>query len=152
MIHVLRQTIVEAKQSWTNDALCGVSSDAQLWTATKWQHGQWLNNIPPLLTTAGTLTMDHTEIQMVLSDHFFPTIPKPIPPSHPDDPPPQAPHDFEPILPEEVSRNLVKTSNKSAPGPSGIGYKLLKWCHLANPSHVTHRLCVFVRTATSTYG
>src|SRR4029077_10246976 len=32
---------------------------------------------------------------------------------------------------------LAGTSNKSAPGPTGIGYKLLKWCHSAAPLRLT---------------
>jgi len=36
-----------------------------------------------------------------------------------------------------VDHNIACTSNKSAPGPSGITYKLLKWCHAANPLRLT---------------
>ena len=38
---------------------------------------------------------------------------------------------------EEISLHLAGTSNKSAPGPTGIGYKLLKWCHAAEPLRLT---------------
>jgi len=79
----------------------------------------------------------HTDLRQVLSARFFPTVPKPIPASHPDDPAPHPVRPFAPITDEEVSRNLAKTSNASAPGPTGIGYKLLKWCHVANPDRLT---------------
>ena len=39
---------------------------------------------------------------------------------------------------EDVSKALADTSNKSAPGPLGIGYKLLKWAHAASPSRLPH--------------
>jgi len=92
--------------------------------------------IPPVLKVDGTLAISTTNIHAVFSDCFFPTVPKPIPPSHPDDPAPQAPRSFPPITPDEVSHALSNTSNRSAPGPSGIGYKLLKWTHAANPEHL----------------
>ena len=44
---------------------------------------------------------------------------------------------FTPITEEEISINLSTSSNKSAPGPSSITYKLLKWGHAANPSRLT---------------
>jgi len=38
-----------------------------------------------------------------------------------------------PILAEKIQAALSTTSNKSAPGPSGIIYKLLKWAFVACP-------------------
>jgi retron-type reverse transcriptase len=38
---------------------------------------------------------------------------------------------------EEVTDALHKGSNTSAPGRSGIGYKLLKWAFKANPTYVS---------------
>jgi len=108
-----------------------------LWKATAWCHGCCANKIPPLLKLDGTLATSHTDLHQVLSDHFFPTISKPIPDSDPDDPAPLPLHDFAPITEEEVSRNLACTSNKSMPGPSGITYKLLKWYHSAAPTCLT---------------
>jgi len=99
-----------------------------------WHHGRRANKIPPLLKLNGSLATSHTDLCQVLSDRFFPIVPKPIPDSDPSDPAPLPPWDFTPILAEEVSRNLSCTSNKSAPGPTGITYKLLKWCHSASPS------------------
>jgi hypothetical protein len=36
-------------------------------------------------------------------------------------------------MPEEITHVLHTTSPTSAPGPSGITYKLLKWVHAAHP-------------------
>ena len=102
-----------------------------------WRHGRRNNKIPPLLKLDGTLATSHTDLCQVLSDWFFPIVPKPVPDSDPSDPSPLPPRDFAPISKEEVSRNLSCTSNKSAPGPTGITYKLLKWCHSASPSRLT---------------
>ena len=108
-----------------------------LWKATAWQHGRHANKIPPLLMPDGSLTASHTDIQTILSEWFFPTVPKPVAMSDPDDPTPLPARGFAPITNEKVAVNLAGTSNKSAPGPTGITYKLLKWCHTANPSCLT---------------
>ena len=55
-------------------------------------------------------------------------------PSQPDDPPPQPVREWPPIIDEEIKAALSGTSNGSAPGPSGINYKLLKWAFEASPS------------------
>ena len=108
-----------------------------LWKATAWRHGRCVNKIPPLLKPDGSLTSSYTDIRQVLSDRFFPTVPKPVPDSDPGDPPPLPPRHFECISDEEVAFSLASSSNKSAPSPTGITYKLLKWCHAASPSRLT---------------
>jgi Reverse transcriptase (RNA-dependent DNA polymerase) len=72
-----------------------------------------------------------------LRSHFFPPDPPPIDPSLPTDPLPLPPHPLPVITTAEVSAALTPTSNSSAPGPSGIGYKLLKWAFAASPTHFT---------------
>ena len=69
------------------------------------------------------------------ASRFFPPDPTPIPTHHPDDPEPTLTHDLIAITAHEISAALRPTSNKSAPGWSGISYKLLKWAFAAQPSH-----------------
>ena len=135
-LKVLRRTISEAKQGWSNDYLTDAPAD-NLWKATAWRHGRRANRIPPLLKLDGSLATSHTDLRAVLSSRFFPTVPKPVPASDPSDLAPLLPRPFAPISEEEVSHHLATTSNKSAPGPTGITYKLLKWCHSTSPSHLT---------------
>ena len=45
-------------------------------------------------------------------------------------------HPFYTITKDEVKHALSGTSNKSAPGPSGIGYKLVKWAFAAHPEFI----------------
>jgi len=135
-IKALRQTIAEAKRGWTNDNFTTVTRDT-LWKATAWRHGRQANKIPPLLKLGGTLATSHTDLRQVLSNRFFPTVPKPVPDSDPSDPQPRPMRKLALISDKEVTCNLSHTSNKSAPGPSGITYKLLKWCHAAAPSCLT---------------
>ena len=132
----LRHTITEAKRAWSNDSLIGATADT-LWKATAWRHGRRANQIPPLLKLDGSLATLHSDLRMVLSSWFFPVVPKPIPASDPSDPAPLPTCSFAPITKEKVSRHLATTSNKSAPGPTGIMYKLLKWCHASSPSCLT---------------
>jgi len=68
-----------------------------------------------------------TELNNTLLQHFFP--PRPSPP-----PPLVLPafKDVPPVLPGEVSSALRKSSNTSAPGPSGIPYSIWKQVHKAN--------------------
>ena len=133
----LRKAVQESKRAWSNDELHLTSPD-KLWRATAWRHGHHANHIPPILDIDGSLALHLSDICQVFSAHFFPMVPTPIPPSHEDDPIPVPPRPFEDITTEDVSKALADTSNKSAPGPSGIGYKLLKWGHAASPSCLPH--------------
>ena len=128
-------TIREAKRAWSSDFLDHTTSD-RLWTVTRWRHGRRVNHIPPLLKQDGSLATLTTDVHTVLVECFFPTVPLPIPPVHPDDPPIHSLWPFSDISEEEVTLNLAKTFNSSAPGPTSIGYKLLKWCHSTALSHL----------------
>jgi len=132
----LRAIVCEAKRAWSNDQFHLASPD-NVWKGTAWRHGRWANRIPPILKVDGSLATSTSDIRQVFSNRFFPQVPKPIPASHPDDPPATPPHPFSTITDEEVSTALADTSNKSALGPTGIGYKLLKWAHTANPERLT---------------
>jgi hypothetical protein len=50
-----------------------------------------------------------------------------------NDPAPLPTRPWTPINTEEIREALKDTSNKSAPGPSGINYKILKWVNDACP-------------------
>ena len=52
----------------------------------------------------------------------------------PGDPAPKRP--FYNVTKQEVEHALAGTSNKSAPGPSGIGYKLVKWAFASHPDFI----------------
>ena len=68
------------------------------------------------------------------ASRFFPPDPTPIPAHHDDDPEPTPLREFIPITTDEILTALKDTSNKSAPGWSGINYKLLKWAFAVQPS------------------
>jgi hypothetical protein len=56
------------------------------------------------------------------------------------------------VTKEEVRQALSTTSNKSAPGPSGITYKLLKWTFAANPDLIITTLNGALEQGTHPWG
>jgi hypothetical protein len=70
---------------------------------------------------------------------FFPSTPQAVPAHHPSDPPPSETHTWTPITPDKVTATL-RTAAHTAPGPSRVGYKLLKWAHAARPDYLPHLL------------
>jgi hypothetical protein len=67
---------------------------------------------------------------------FFKTTSSVVSATFPDDPPSHAPHPYDAVTESEIADALCPTSNKSAPGPSGYNYKLVKWAFAANPSRL----------------
>ena len=101
--------------------------------ATCWRHGRQATHIPPL-SINNTLSGDPQEMAQAFQSRFFTTAPSHIPVSQLDDPPPIPLRVLTPVLDDEVALALKGTSNASAPGLSGINYKVIKWAFCANPS------------------
>jgi hypothetical protein len=59
---------------------------------------------------------------------------------------------FQRVTEDEIRRALSTTSNKSAPGPSGITYKLLKWTFDANPGLIITTLNGALEHGTHPWG
>jgi len=81
----------------------------------------------------------------VFQAKFFPSSPKTVPPHHPLDAPPTELRFWTPITGEEVTAAL-RTAAHTAPGHSGVGYKLLKWAHQAHPDYLLHLLNLCLNT------
>src|SRR6266581_27614 len=129
--NALRATILAAKRQWTQDFLDCTDPD-NIWSAAKWAKGRRVSRIPPIMTESG-LSQTPSEMADAFSARFFSANRLPVLPSQPDDPDPLPPRPLVPISAEEIQAALSTTSNKSAPGPSGITYKLLKWAFEARP-------------------
>jgi hypothetical protein len=80
---------------------------------------------PPLQREDGTQADTPETKAQVFQAKFFPSAPQAVPTHHPSDPPPSETHTWTPITPNEVTAAL-RTAAHTAPGPSGVGYKLLK--------------------------
>ena len=131
----LRSTLIQAKRSWSQSFLS--SSDPQaLWKATRWRHGRRTSTLPTLSVPGSADDPDPEPHHQagILHAKFFSLAPTLVPLSQPDDPHPLPIRDLHDITEDEVNTALAGTSNSSAPGVSGIGYKLLKWAFSAYPS------------------
>ena len=78
------------------------------------------------------LSNDTTVMAEAFRQRFFKTAPL-IPTHYPDDTPAIPQREFAPITENEIAEALRPTSNTSAPGISGHGYKLVKWAWEAAP-------------------
>ena len=125
---VLRATIRHAKCDWLEKLITDPSTS--IWDMAKWRHGRRTPWIPPIDGSS-----DPEEISKALESHFF-HFPSPEKPTLtlPGNPAPKRP--FYPVTLQEIEHALRGTSNKSALGPSGIGYKLVKWAFAAHPEFI----------------
>jgi hypothetical protein len=86
----------------------------------------------------------------LLKDRFFPEKSNTVDIEHASryDPDPLPTRPWTPITSDEIIEALKGTNNKSAPGPSGINYKLIKWANTACPEVLTHIFNLSLSTGT----
>jgi hypothetical protein len=118
----LKRVVREAKCNWANDYI----TTANIWEVAAWRHGRRSSLIPALVGGDSKLVYDHEGMASLLSARFFAEEGVPIPTSFHDDPPPLPPRPFHAFSKDEIGPLLRATSNKSAPGSSGIDWSLLK--------------------------
>jgi Reverse transcriptase (RNA-dependent DNA polymerase) len=131
----LRKATVKAKREWANDIVSNAKNE-DLWRVAKWRHGRRVSFIPAILTNQG-LSSDEPAKAEAFRARFFNAQPPDVPVVFPDDPLPLAPRELAPITQDEVATALSGTSNKSAPGPSGQSYLLIKWAFSVHPARLT---------------
>ena len=124
------------RRAWANEFLHYTTTN-KLWEATRWRHGRRATRIPPLRRDDNSFAHEPTDISPMLTARFFPDVVQQVDRSHPDDPPPLPSREWPPFTSTEVSDALASTSNASAPGLSGINYKLLKWAFGCAPDRFT---------------
>jgi hypothetical protein len=127
----LRSAIRTAKKDWANGLLHNATPES-LWKATRWRHGRRQRNIPALSTDEG-LSSNKVNMATALQGRFFKDNPPPVERVFPEDPDPLPQRPFHEITDAEIAELLRATSNTSAPGKSGHGWKLVKWAWEACP-------------------
>jgi hypothetical protein len=129
----LHHTIKRAKRTWADALLNNVDSAAYMWRMAKVCKGRVNNIFPALRHDDGSLAEHPREKLDLLRAHFFPKNPINVLAEQPDDPPPRTTRKWAEVTLTEIAHALQSTTNASAPGPSRVGYKLLKWAHMARP-------------------
>ena len=147
---VFRSTVRSAKQSWAHQQLFETAKNDNIWHMARVRKGRPSQVLPPLKDTNGEIHSDTNMKATLLKDRFFPpkTNTVNIKQASLHDPPPLPPRPWIPITPEEIQTSLKDTSNKSAPGLSGINYKILKWAFEASPDVITHLFNLSLSTGT----
>ena len=125
---VLHATIRHAKRDWIEKLI--TDPHTTIWDMAKWRHGRRSPWIPPINGSSDT-----TEMGAAFEQRFF-HFPSPDKPTLtlPGQRSPKRP--FYKVTNDKVSNALKHTSNKSALGPSGINYKLVKWAFGAHPDFI----------------
>ena len=118
----LCKAVRKAKRSWAD----GIIRNGNLWEAAKWRHGRHVTKIPSV-QGRGDLVHAHNEMANIFQDRFFGAQPPAVQTDLADDQPTFLEHDLHPLSEEEVDLLLAQTNNSSAPGPSGQGWRLIKW-------------------------
>ena len=123
-LRVFKQGTRAARHSFYSEQVVA-AEPSTIWNWTKRGLGIRPTPVPSLRKADGTFTTSDAEKGESFHSAYFPPPPPlpsgglgPLPP-----PPPAAP----PILLSELRDALAGTSNLSAPGPSGVGYRALKW-------------------------
>jgi hypothetical protein len=134
------RVIRQAKHDWAHTQLHKAANTWNIWEMVAHRKGQCSNFFLALCKKDGTLTNDPTEKANIFQQKFFPDNRITIKPSQQDNLDPLPTRKWDQITKEEVAEALVDTSNKSAPGPSGTGYSLIKWVNKECPDLLT---CIY---------
>jgi ribonuclease HI len=126
-----RATARKAKRDWATNVITD-TPQKRIWGLTRWITGKRTTQTPPIRTSQGLATEPESQCR-AFADAFFPRQIPNVNCHQPDDPPACPPRAFQPITQQEIGKALADTSNTSVPGPSGIGYCIIKWAFGETP-------------------
>jgi hypothetical protein len=133
----LKLSITQAKHKWAHDQLHQAVDAQDIWTLTRVCKGRQANTVPPLCDNNSTLVDNPIHKAQIFQNWYFLENPQWVNLIQDDDPPSLPTQAWDPITPEEISTALKTASDFSMPGPSRIGYRILKWAHATSPHLLT---------------
>ncbi|KAG9225338.1 hypothetical protein CCMSSC00406_0006275 [Pleurotus cornucopiae] len=125
LVNRFHSKIRKAKASWANNIIEQATPD-NVWNIANWSAGKRASRIPPIKYNNQTAATSAEQGQAFCSV-FYPSDPPAVDVSQNSDPDPLPARAFHPFTSEELQNALRNTSNTSAPGPSNINYRLIKW-------------------------
>ena len=134
---ILARLIRKGKKDWAMDFAAGVATK-DVWKLTNWYKGSRRHHSPPLVHPDGHRAVTPEDKCDLLRKTFFsPPPPLNLAETAADS---HSPHpttrDFVDITRDEVDRAIRSTSNTSAPGPSGVSYRAIKWAWGVAPEEI----------------
>ena len=136
----VKRTVTKAKRDWAL-SFTGSVAPEDVWRLTSWSKGVRRQRIPTLNDPLGGQAITSSTKQDLFFRSFFPPPPSldGTPIVDPDEDNPNT-RPFTEVTTEEVRKALSSCLNTSAPGPSGVGYKALKWLWDSSPKLLTEAL------------
>jgi ribonuclease HI len=131
-----RATVRKAKRDWATNVILD-TPQKRIWGLTHWFAGKRTSQTPPIRTPTGLAVEPEAQCR-AFADAFFPQQGPNVEQIQPSDPPACPTRPFHRITQREIEDALSDTSNTSAPGPSGIGYRLIKWAVGETPELFAH--------------
>jgi hypothetical protein len=128
---------MRAKKEWAHQHLYKAKNTEDIWQMTHICKGHHTNLFPALRDNNNNLITKPEGKAALFCQCFFLANTCPVNTIQHEDPPPLETRRWTNISPEEVTEVLCTTLNASAPGPSRIGYTILKWAHAAHPKVLT---------------
>ncbi|KZT04116.1 uncharacterized protein LAESUDRAFT_761248 [Laetiporus sulphureus 93-53] len=129
----LSATIRQARKDWTREAVARLQHTDPWWLAS-WTKGVRAPPLPVIRADGVTGSLPADAGRLVTRFYFPASPPLPnLPPLFTSAPP--AAHPDRPLLITEVTAAIEATSNYSAPGISGVSWRLLKWVWRSGARH-----------------
>jgi hypothetical protein len=133
----LCMALMKAKKKWAHDRLHKAEDARDIWRMTQICKGRRTNLFPAMRNSSDNPVTEPEGKVKLFRQRFFPADLRPVNTIQHDDPPPLNTRTWANIMAEEITEALQTSSTKSALGPSGIGYTILKWAHTARPEALT---------------
>ncbi|KAI5115414.1 hypothetical protein M0805_004747 [Coniferiporia weirii] len=128
-----KQGVQAAKRTYYSDQ-AAEANPSNIWSWAKRGLGTHPTQVPSLKRADGSFTQSDEEKGELFRETYF-QAPPPLPDTGLGPLPPPTPG-APPLLLSELTDALTNMSNLSAPGPSGISYRPLKWVITAFPDDI----------------